>query len=78
MDRSLNYKRVVITMIEMQKRCGFTNSVAWSGKLHFVHDTSHTYVNIINIHGLGRYYGAICKELHRIQLINLCETYKYT
>lgn len=66
---------MVITIIEIQKSYRFTYSVVWiSGKLHFVHDTSHTYVNIINIHGLGRYYGATCKELCRIQLNNLFET----
>lgn len=74
MDQSLKHKKMVITIIEMQIRCGFTNSVVWAGKLHFLHDASHTYVNIINIHGLNRYYQAICKELHSIQPNNLFET----
>ena len=66
---------MAITIIKIQKRCRFTNCVVWvSGKAHFVHDSSHTYFNIANIHGVGRYYGPIRKELHRIQHKNFFET----
>ena len=68
----------VITTIEIQKRGRLTNSIienklgsTWiSGKVHFVQDSSHTYVNTINTYGVGSYYGNIYKELYTIQLKN--------